>query len=414
LGDEIENVQETAGKLLHKKMEKAARLLAEDRLTDVQVAAECQISERTLYTWKKRDDFIARVNEMLQAYSARALGTGIAARVRRIETLKLLNDKMLTIIAERGEDLSMAAIPGGRTGLIVRDYVTVRTESGRIGTVAVYGFDRGLSAEIRAVGEQVARELGQWMPETQQVDSRPRALPKSTAELEAPLHKKMEKAARLLAEDRLTDVQIAAECQISQRSLYTWKKREDFIARVNAMLQAYSSRALGTGIATRVRRIETLKLLNEKMLTIMAERGEDLTMAAIPGGRTGLMVRDYVTVRTESGKIGTVATYAFDRGLSAELRAVGEQVARELEQWMPETQQVNEVKVLVVYETPDGKPINTMEMKVVDSRASNTPLALPEAKAELEAAAETETEDESSPAEPKIIVTYEDDAEPTE
>jgi hypothetical protein len=75
---------------------------------------------------------------------------------------------------------------------------------------------------------------------------------------------------------------------------------------------------------------------------------------------------------------------------------------------------VNEVKVLVVYETPDGKPISTMEMKVVDSRASNTPLALPEAKAELEAAAETETEDESSPAEPKIIVTYEDDAEPTE
>jgi hypothetical protein len=260
----------------------------------------------------------------------------------------------------------MATIPGGRTGLIVRDYVTVRTEAGKIGTVATYTFDRGLSAEIRAVGEQVARELGQWMPEMQQVnevkvlvvyetpdgkpintvemkavDSRPSntsfALPESTAELEAPLHKKMEKAARLLAEDRLTDVQIAAECQISQRSLYTWKKREDFIARVKAMLQAYSSRALGTGIAARVRRIETLKLLNEKMLTIMAERGEDLTMAAIPGGRTGLIVRDYVTVRTESGKIGTVATYAFDRGLFAELRAVGEQIARELGQWMPET-----------------------------------------------------------------------------
>jgi hypothetical protein len=60
---------------------------------------------------------------------------------------------------------------------------------------------------------------------------------------------------------------------------------------------------------------------------------------------------------------------------------------------------VNEVKVLVVYETPDGKPINTIEMKAVDSRASNTSFALPESKAELEAAAdETETEDESSPA----------------
>jgi hypothetical protein len=58
---------------------------------------------------------------MLQAYSARALGTGIANRVRRIATLKLLNDKILTIISERGEDHTMATIPGGRTGLIVRD-----------------------------------------------------------------------------------------------------------------------------------------------------------------------------------------------------------------------------------------------------------------------------------------------------
>jgi hypothetical protein len=95
-------------------------------------------------------------------------------------------------------------------------------------------------------------------------------------------------------------------------------------------------------------------------------------------------------------------------GLSAEIRAVGEQVARELGQWMPEMQQVNEVKVLVVYETPDGKPINTIEMKAVDSR----PRALPESTSELEAAAdETETEDDSSPAEPEIIVTYEDDAD---
>src|SRR2546429_678633 len=118
----------------------------------------------------------------------------------------------------------------------------------------------------------------------------------------------MEKAAQLIAEDRLTDVQVAAACQIGERTLYRWKRRDDFIARVNTMLQAYSARALGTGIANRVRRIETLKLLNEKMLTIMAERGEDHTMALIPGGRTGLIVRDYVTVRTESGKIGTVAT----------------------------------------------------------------------------------------------------------
>jgi len=49
---------------------------------------------------------------MSQAYSARALGSGIASRVRRIETLNLLHDKMLAIMEERGEDPKMAFIPG--------------------------------------------------------------------------------------------------------------------------------------------------------------------------------------------------------------------------------------------------------------------------------------------------------------
>ena len=78
-------------------MEKAALLVAEDLLTDHEIASECGISNRTLYRWKKREEFIARVNTMVQAYSARVLGSGIASRVRRVETLKLLPDKMLSV-----------------------------------------------------------------------------------------------------------------------------------------------------------------------------------------------------------------------------------------------------------------------------------------------------------------------------
>ena len=107
-----EIVQESAEKTLPRKMEKAARLLAEDRLTDVEIAAECGVSGRSLYKWKKKEEFVVRVNAMSQAYSARALGSGIASRMRRIETLNRLHDKMLAIMEERGEDPKMAFIPG--------------------------------------------------------------------------------------------------------------------------------------------------------------------------------------------------------------------------------------------------------------------------------------------------------------
>ena len=234
---------------------------------------------------------------------------------------------------------------------------------------------------------------------------------------EKTLPRKMEKAARLLAEDLLTDLEIAAECGISDRSLYKWKKKEEFVARVNFMLQAYSARALGSGIASRVRRIETLKLLHDKMLTIMEERGSDLKMANIPGGRTGLMVMDYVTIRLQNGKIGTVPTYAFDKALASEIRAVGEQTSRELGQWMPEVQQVNEVKINVVYVTPDGKPVSeALPPAVVDV----TPK--PEVKPEVNGAeagdagdaGEPEPGDDQDPAPAGPIIRGRYDAEPNE
>ena len=64
---------------------------------DLEIASECGISNRALYRWKKREEFIARVNTMVQAYSARVLGSGIASRARRVKTLKLLPDKMLSV-----------------------------------------------------------------------------------------------------------------------------------------------------------------------------------------------------------------------------------------------------------------------------------------------------------------------------
>jgi hypothetical protein len=51
----------------------------------------------------------------------------------------------------------LADIPGGNTGLLVRDY------KGRNADVAVYKADNALMAEMPATERQPAEELGQWI-----------------------------------------------------------------------------------------------------------------------------------------------------------------------------------------------------------------------------------------------------------
>src|SRR5438445_11658046 len=51
----------------------------------------------------------------------------------------------------------LADIPGGNTGLLVKDY------KGRNADVAVYKADTALMAEMRATERQAAQELGQWV-----------------------------------------------------------------------------------------------------------------------------------------------------------------------------------------------------------------------------------------------------------
>jgi predicted DNA-binding protein YlxM (UPF0122 family) len=156
--EEQAEVDKSLRKPLSKKMEKAARLVFEDRLTDQEIAAECGVTRQAIYKWKKRADFIARVSAISQAYAARALGIGIASRARRLEVLNTLQDRMLAIVDERCLDPNMQDVPGGQTGLIAQDYVSVRSESGRLGTVPIHKFDAALVREIRACGEQAARE----------------------------------------------------------------------------------------------------------------------------------------------------------------------------------------------------------------------------------------------------------------
>ena len=55
----------------------------------------------------------------------------------------------------------MADIPGGSTGLLVKDY------KGRNADQPVYKADVALMAEMRATERQAAEELGQWVTKSE-------------------------------------------------------------------------------------------------------------------------------------------------------------------------------------------------------------------------------------------------------
>lgn len=70
--------------------------------------------------------------------------------------------KIQQVIEERAADPSMTKIPGGKTGLIVRQIKAVGSGAG-MKILREYVIDAGLLKELRAHEQQAARELSQWV-----------------------------------------------------------------------------------------------------------------------------------------------------------------------------------------------------------------------------------------------------------
>lgn len=83
-----------------------------------------------------------------------AVEEGFARRMQRVMRLERLLDRKLALIEARGADLK-DDVPGGETGLLVRDY------RGSL-MMPVYKYDAALAKEIREYMKQIAIELGQW------------------------------------------------------------------------------------------------------------------------------------------------------------------------------------------------------------------------------------------------------------
>lgn len=140
--------------------DKASQLVADDRLTDVEIAAELGISDRTLRRWKSDPRFSTKVQEILSRYEARAMQHGLARREKRLTILNDLHNKILDVIEERSQDSELAGVPGGTTGIVTKMLKGIgRGDDYQV--VEVYEVDTGLLKEIRAIHEQVAEELGQ-------------------------------------------------------------------------------------------------------------------------------------------------------------------------------------------------------------------------------------------------------------
>jgi AcrR family transcriptional regulator len=144
-------------------------LVAEDAMTEQQIAEKCGIGVRTLQRWKPDKTFAERVNEITRAYADRVLRQGLARKERRIAVLSALHQKMLQVIAERAESPDLAGVPGGKTGIVTKTLKGVGSRE-NFQIVEEYEVDTGTIGEIRAVQEQIAEELGQRVKRSETVD----------------------------------------------------------------------------------------------------------------------------------------------------------------------------------------------------------------------------------------------------
>ncbi len=120
----------------------AARLVAEDTLTDVEIAEAVGISKRTLERRKHDLDFIAAVAAQVEAFRNQSLTDGFADKRAR---LKLLNSMAF--------DLSDMATKNG----YLREEVKLAANGEH---VSYEVFDHALVGQVRGVLDDIAKEMG--------------------------------------------------------------------------------------------------------------------------------------------------------------------------------------------------------------------------------------------------------------
>lgn len=136
----------------------AAQLVAEDELSDVEIARRIRKSKTWLENQKLSVAFAGRVRSIRDQMAADLYREGLAVRQNRLDALNDRWRRMQRVIEERSKDETMQNVPGGTTGLMVRTWKPMRDGS----ALPEYAVDTALMAEMRATEKQAAQELGEW------------------------------------------------------------------------------------------------------------------------------------------------------------------------------------------------------------------------------------------------------------
>jgi hypothetical protein len=140
--------------------QKAAVLLAQDELTDMEIVAQCGIAERTLYKWKKVPEFAARVKELAEEFGNALMRYAIARKQRRVALLDKTRARIEALIEARAAALEYRDAVGGFTGLLAHDVKQIGSGE-NAERVDVYTADVALLKELREIAKQAAIECGQ-------------------------------------------------------------------------------------------------------------------------------------------------------------------------------------------------------------------------------------------------------------
>ncbi len=162
------------------RRERAAGLVAEDQLSDQAISDQVGVSKRTLENWKRVPAFAARVEELVAAARERVRAEGIANRANRVAAANRRWLALQAVLDARGADPLMAEVPGGPTGLLVRQAKLVKVYGGdearegddgdgeelvslkRSQVMYEYTVDTGTLRELRELERHAAQDLGQW------------------------------------------------------------------------------------------------------------------------------------------------------------------------------------------------------------------------------------------------------------
>ncbi len=159
----------------NKPRERAAQLVADDRLTDVRIAAKAGVSERSLERWKLVPEFAARIQEHVTKFRERITNEGLAQKENRVALIRSRLDDLNGIINSRGKLPEHQTAPGKtvtQKGLQTRELksvrVTIPSTDPELGDREMlelfeqYAIDTATLSEERALLVHLATEMGDW------------------------------------------------------------------------------------------------------------------------------------------------------------------------------------------------------------------------------------------------------------